>query len=275
MAFTKPTQLLRKIHPALARERYTNKIAVLSPGLAISYSDNNGARVGYPTQAQKTLLLNGAAQARAIMRAAVLEMDRVVILRRPEGQTFTNIMNYHFGLAANRANPTLKSNVVDKPFSAKALLQKDRRWVLNQVRMGMLSISFHINTGVYLIDIDNAVRPGAGANDEGYVNGPADLTGLFSAFKNGEIHAAFADMQAGGYTADAVARVIIHEAAHKYWGVEDQHYAHDTAAYRQHDCDESLDNADSFAWAALSLFHGNLIHGTNSLDLHPQVVAVP
>lgn len=275
MAFTKPTKLLHDLHPSLARARHTNKMEVLSPGLMISYSDNNGARIGYPTVAQKNLLINGAAAARRIMRTAVAEMDRVVFFRRPEGQAFTNIMNYHFGLAANRANPTLVDNIVDKPFSLRAIAHKDRRSILNQIRMGMLSISFHINTGVYLIDVDNGVRAGAGAGVEGYVNGPADLTGLFSAFKNGEIHVAFAACQANGYTAEAVARVIIHEAAHKYWGVEDQHYAHNLAPYRQHDADLSLDNADSFAWAALSLDQGQLIHGVNSMDLHQQLAPIP
>ena len=137
---------------------YTNKVKVLSPLLAIAYSDNNGARLNYPTKAQTDLLLNGAAAARRIMRTAVNELDRVVYLRRPEGEPFTSIMNFHFGLAASRANPMLKSNVVDKPLSLKAIAEKDRRWVLNKIRMGMLSVSFHLNTGVYLIDVDIGVE---------------------------------------------------------------------------------------------------------------------
>jgi hypothetical protein len=270
---------------------YTNKVKILSPLLAIAYSDNKGTRTNYPTKAQTDLLLNGAAAARRIMRTAVAEMDRVVYLRRPEGEPFTSIMNYHFGLAANRLNPMLKSNVVDKSFGLKAVAQKDRRWILNKVRMGMLSISFHLNTGVYLIDVDIGVRniiggvadtPGAG--EEGYVVGGANNPatgkftphcGLLSGFRNGEIHVAFAFMQQNGYTAEAVARVIIHEASHKYWGVADYFYAHQTAGYRNLNCVEAVDNADSFAWAAVSLDQGALVHGTDSNDLHHQAVLVP
>src|SRR5690242_17642877 len=122
---------------------HTNKSEFLSKLVLIAYSDLNGTRRNYPTAAQKNLLLNGAAAARRMMRAAVWKMDRVVFFRRPEGEPFTSIMNYHFGLAANRRNPMLADNVVDKPLSRAAMGQKDRRSMLNKVRMGMLSISFH------------------------------------------------------------------------------------------------------------------------------------
>lgn len=266
---------------------HTNKVKVLSPLLAIAYSDLNGTRANYPTTAQKNLLLNGAAAARRIMRSAVTEMDRVVYLRRPEGQPFTSIMNYHFGLAANRLNPMLKSNVVDKSISLKAIVQKDRRTILNKARMGMLSVSFHLNTGVYLIDIDAGVRTIAAGSpvaatffdntDEGYVRGGPTQphTGLLSGFRNGEIHISFAKMQADGYTADAVARVIIHEAFHKYWAALDHCYAWNLATYRGLNCEQAVDNADSFAWAAFSLDQGALIEGVDSHDTHHQAVAVP
>ena len=68
------------------------------------------------------------------------------------------------------------SNVVDKSFEFRDLGKTDRRWALNKVREGMLSISFHLNTGMYLIDCDNAFRNSksgvsgqtSGANEEGY-----------------------------------------------------------------------------------------------------------
>jgi hypothetical protein len=261
---------------------HTNRIRVLSPLLTIAYSDQNKTRHDYPPTAVRNMLLNGAEKARSIMRDAVLEMDRVVFLRRPEGQPFTSIMNYHMGLAANRVNPMLKSNTVDKPFEFKDLNKKDRRWVLNKVRMGMLSVSAHLNTGVYLIDSDNAVRTIAGgkqvgagvspANEEGYVF--TGVSGLLSGIMNGEIHAAFTIMQQSGYTSTAVARVIIHEAFHKYWAVADHKYAHE-AGYTSLDCEDAIDNADSFAWAAVSLSAGALILGANSNDAHAHGAAIP
>lgn len=272
---------------------HTNKVKVLSPLLTIAYSDLGGTRTNYPTTAQKDLLLEGAAAARRIMRKASRELDRVVFFRRPEGEPFTSIVNYHFGLAANRANGMLDSNVVDKPLGLKAISQKDRRSILNKARMGMLSVSFHLNTGCYLIDIDAGNRTIAGGSavpanffddsDEGYVAGgkrnARNLVqphqGLFSGFKNGEMHVAFAMVQADGYSAEAVARVIIHEAFHKYWASVDHCYARELATYRGLNCEDAVENADSFAWAAVSLDQGALIHGVNSHDLHPQVVRVP
>jgi hypothetical protein len=52
----------------------------------------------------------------------------------------------------------LKSNEVNRKFSLKAVVEKDRRWVLEKIRQNMLSLSFHLNTGVYLIDIDASRR---------------------------------------------------------------------------------------------------------------------
>jgi hypothetical protein len=161
--------------------------------------------------------------------------------------------------------------------------------------MGMLSISFHINTGVYLIDIDaanrtihggvqtNAVDP-LNASTHGYVSSPKEVSinlfgrkfkildqgnkpaeGVFSGIRNGEIHINFNKMHDGSYTHQAVARVIIHEAAHKYWGVDDHKYAWQ-AGYDNLSIEDLLDNADSYAWAALSIEAGHLIKGTSSRD---------
>ncbi|KPF49546.1 hypothetical protein IP87_18165 [beta proteobacterium AAP121] len=255
------------------QQKWTDTIKILSPGLMIGYRERPGEK--YPTTAQRELLLNAASSAREIMRTAVREMDRVVFFRRPEGQAFTNIMNYHFGLATGRSPGLPATNVVDKSFSLGDLGKTDRRWALNKIRQGMLSISFHLNTGMYLIDIDNSRRTlksgvagTPGANEEGYATW-ADFGGFdkgaLSAWRNGEIHVAFEMMHSGGYSAEHVARVIIHEAAHKYLGVTDKLYCWQ-GGYDALPFTDCIDNADSYAWAALSLNMGFLLRGIDSHD---------
>ena len=281
---TAPSKFIKNVDGSNAlpdgtvQKKWTDTKELLSPGLMIGYKH----RPGYPSAGQKELLLAAASATRTIMLKAVREMDRVVFFRRPEGQAFTNIMNYHFGLAAaGRAAGLPNTNVVDKPFGMRDIGATDRRWALNKVREGMLSISFHLNTGMYLIDCDNAQRTlqsgfvtGAagtlvGAGTEGYCTwagyGGFD-TGLLSAWRNGEIHVAFKTMHDAGYSAKHFARVIIHEAAHKYLGVGDENYAHQEAGYTAMGFQTCLNNADSFAWAALSLEAGFLLRGVNSQD---------
>lgn len=84
-------------------------------------------------------------------------------------------------------------------------------------------------------------------------------SGLLSGFKNGEIHISLWDMQV--YTPANYARVIIHEAAHKYWAVKDHAYAHQKAEYENLTYEQAIDNADSFAWGAVSLGQGMLNRG--------------
>lgn len=296
ITFKKPETKASKLDPGTQRQNWTNRKEILSPGLMIAYRDRGAGNV-YPTQPVRDRLLGAAEAARTIMRKAVREMDRVVFFRRNEGQAFTNVMNFHFGLAAGRSPGVPASNVVDKSFSARDIGATDRRWALNKIREGMLSISFHLNTGMYLIDCDNdwrdvksgtagtsnidrtATGVGTGGRmlmdmEEGYCTWaryaqPGELTGLekglLSAWKNGEIHIAFNAMHDCGYSYDAIARVIIHEAAHKYLGVSDRLYAH-AGGYDALSFAACIDNADSFAWAALSLHAGHLIKGTDSHD---------
>jgi len=261
-----------------AQQKWTDTVKILHPGLRIAYRER--PNVKYPTVPQTELLLNAASSAREIMRTAVREMDRVVFFRRPEGQAFTNIMNYHFGLAAGPKNGTLVGNVVDKAISARDIFKKDRRWALNKIREGLLSISFHLNTGMYLIDIDNDLRASksgmAGTSndrEEGYCTW-ADWAGLekgmLSSWRNGEIHLAFEMMHKNGYSAQHVARVVIHEGAHKFLGVTDKKYCHESG-YDALNFTEAIDNADSYAWAALSLNAGFLLLGKDSHDNTPFV----
>jgi hypothetical protein len=255
------------------QQKWTDTIKILSPGLMIGYRERPGEK--YPTTAQRELLLNAASSAREIMRTAVRELDRVVFFRRPEGQAFTNIMNYHFGLARGRSPGLPATNVVDKPFSLGDLGKTDRRWALNKIREGMLSISFHLNTGMYLIDIDNsrrALKSGMVGTSDAYEEGYATWAGwggldkgVLSAWRNGEIHVAIEMMHRDGYSAEHFARVIIHEAAHKYLGVTDKLYCWQ-GGYDALPFSDCIDNADSYAWAALSLNTGFLLRGIDSHD---------
>ena len=286
LVFKKPDSKPSRVLPGTTHENWTNRKELISPGLMIGYRSReidtpgpNGTikklEVKYPSENARSKLLGAAAAARTIMRKTVWEIDQVVMFRRKEGQAFTNIMNYHFGLAAGRPGGLPSSNVVDKSFAMKDLGSTDRRWALNKIRQGMLSISFHLNTGMYLIDIDNQFRDRksgivgntSNANEEGYCTW-ASMGGLhkgvLSGWKNGEIHVGFTALEAYAY--NAYARVIIHEAAHKYLGVTDKKYAHEVADYAALSFSDCIDNADSYAWAALSLEAGHLIIGRDSSD---------
>lgn len=62
------------------------------------------------------------------------------------------------------------------------------------------------------------------------------------------------------------ARIIIHEAAHKYLGVRDVKYAWDTPDCAGLPFKQCIDNADSHAWAAFSLAWGGLVLGEDGHD---------
>ena len=192
----------------------------------------------------------------------------------------TEVLDKHFNLVAgDLAGGYLAENVKDRKLSAKSFGKRDRRWVIEKLREKMLSLSVHLNTGVYLIDLDAANRDfrsgrtfnpaGADPHEEAYVTfekAAADKTtwqptgykgmakGMTCGFRNGEIHLAF-DKHAQ-YTRIAYARIIIHEAAHKFLGAADHAYAHQ-ATYPTLSLTQKLDNADSIAWAAISLYCGN------------------
>ncbi len=295
--FKKPTVLAREANvklrnklglavPADPRRSFTDKMEFLSTGTLIGYKDHGAA---YPTANMKAAIVAGAKQAREIIRDANDQVAAVIMLRRKESAVFQQIMDKHFGLiAGDDAGGYLKDNIVDKKFSLRAIKERDRRWVIEKVREKFLSLSFHLNTGVYLIDVDATnrdIRSGATANpaaadpnEEAYVSyekGDTDpatwrttnwkgmATGALSGFKNGEIHISFEKLQ--HYSALSYARVIIHEAAHKYLGVKDHAYAHE-ATYPTLSLVQCLDNADSIAWAATSLFCGAVKMGTAGVN---------
>ena len=80
-------------------------------------------------------------------------------------------------------------------------------------------------------------------------------TGVLSSVKNGQIHISLEKLK--NYTELSYARIIIHEAAHRYLGAKDHAYAHE-AAYSATPMLHCIDNADSLAWAAISLYCGSV-----------------
>lgn len=128
----------------------------------------------------------------------------------------------------------------------------------------MLSLSAHLNTGVYLIDQDTATRdvfdgvkrqvglaPYSGWAGYVHPRGSKWTCG----FRSGEIHVDFQGMM--GYSLNTNACIIIHEAAHKYLRILGDVYGNDInyppALQRKNG---SLANADSLAWTAVSLATG-------------------
>jgi hypothetical protein len=235
----------------------------LSAGVLIGFK-GRPAGVVYPTLPMRNAVQNAAVQARNIVRIANDILAKVVLLRRPESPLFTNTMARHFNLiAGDLGGGLLVDNTVDRPFSFRATMQHDRRWVLENIREQMLSLSFHLNTGMYLIDMDTAARTvqggaaiaaGAGVVADGYVHQRGDQSKFYCGFRNGEIHIDFNDFP--NYSLNSCARVIIHEAAHKYLGIPDHVYANNVNYPPT--LLQCMSNADSVAWTAVSLATGSV-----------------
>lgn len=285
LTFTKPSVKLGLPRMGAGNERHTDTNELLSPGVLIAYK----ARAGYPTAQMKDKVNRAAIQARNIIRIANDALARVVMLRGAESALFTATMARHYSLTAGNlggtfAVPFLKDNIVDKPFSLKALTHIDRRWVLNRIREDMLSISFHLNTGVYLIDIDDGVRDiedgerlgVAGIDNDGtraYVIRRADTSASnICGFRNGEIHLNFQKFTQSSLNSNA--KTIIHESCHKYLSFRGDTYAY-YDAYPPPLTDPrsspagpacSLRNCDSLAWTAVSLALGMLKMDNNDSD---------
>ena len=206
-------------------KHHLNKKEVISPRLIIKYHDKNP-----PNKATKAALATAVQTSAKIMRAAVWKMDKVVFFRRDEDY-LKAIVNTHFRL----------STVTDK----------QRGYYLNKVRMCMLSTSFHLNTGAYLLDIDNDHRKIAAGEDysEGF-DGTEGYVANFALNTTGPVHIDFS--LAAKYSARGLARVIIHEATHCYWKTVDVFYSHEDG-YNSMTADQAVTNADSFAYAALSI----------------------
>jgi hypothetical protein len=285
ISIKKPTVALREakvgLHkavgknvPADTRRGYTDRMEALSGSVMIGYKNR-------PSTAQMAAIVNGCNLAARIIRKANDEFAAICFLRRSESPLMMQVLAKHFGLVAgDTAGGMLKDNIVDKKISARAVFQKDRRWVIEQIRKNMLSLSFHLNTGIYLIDADNTrrdIRVGdftdptqADPNEEAYVgfikkshdkttwranDWKQGVDNFTCGFRKGEMHVDFANLE--NYSAISFARVVIHEATHKYFNTNDEAYAHEDT-YGALSLAQCLKNADSYAWAAVSLYSGSL-----------------
>jgi hypothetical protein len=265
MPFKKLTTALHLPRLGGGNQRYTDTNEFLSPGVQIAYHARPTGTV-YPLLAVKTAINRAAIQARNIVRIANDEMAKVVIQRRNESAVFTTAMERHFNLSSTggTAGGLLTDNIVNKPFKVGEVFKHDRRWVLEKIRQKMLSLSFHLNTGIYLIDIDITKRTADGGatiaagtidDDEGYTWRYA-LNGFpLCGFRNGEIHIDFDRMP--NFSLNAGASLIIHEAGHKFLNDPDTYYAYD-ANYPPSLDDCLKANPDSLAWTAVSLATGTL-----------------
>ena len=145
------------------------------------------------------------------------------------------MLDTHFGLIdGDTSGGYISDNEVNKPFSARAVFQKDRRWVLEKIRRNMLSLSFHLNTGVYLIGIDADNRD----LKLGKVVAPGTITALG--------YVAPEKTSIDPNTWRTTATRWIHEATHKYLNTEDHAYA-DDPTYFTLSLADTLENADSYA----------------------------
>lgn len=291
--FVKPTTLVRKAEVAVrkavgahvpqdSRRGYTDTMEVVSSQLLLGYKKYPGT--DYPSDATKAAAANATRLAARIVRDANDELAGILMLRRKESALMQEVLAKHFQLiAGDDAGGYLTDNVVDKKFSLRAVREKDRRWVLEKIRQNMLSLSFHLNTGVYLIDIDasrrdigsgEVVNPAHASPDtEAYVTntktkydattwratGWKTVTNSVSGFRKGEMHVSLDMLKS--YSALSYARIIIHEATHKYLCTADEAYAHENE-YSGLSLANALNNADSYAWAAVSLYCGQVKMGS-------------
>jgi hypothetical protein len=264
MSFTKPSVKLGAPRMGTGNFRHTDTMEFLSPGVLIAFKARPGG--GYPTQQMKQTVNAAAIQARNIVRIANDELAKVILLRRPESQLMIDTVAKHYRLVANDlAGGFLSDNTIDRAFKLNRVFEHDRRWVLNKIREMMLTLSAHLNTGMYLIDQDTATRDVFDGQQQavghapysgwvGYVHVRAGRNAICG-FRNGEIHVDFNSML--GFSLNTNACIIIHEAAHKYLGIMGDVYG-DNVAYPPplQKANGSLDNADSLAWTAVSLATG-------------------
>lgn len=244
------------------QEKHLDTRELLSPGLMIKFHSDRK-----PSKDTKRMLSKSASVARGAMRSSVWQLDKIVLFGADEPDWMTATLDKHFCL---HRDTTLSSEKAAKGLkNAKA-----RRKYLGEVRKVMLSTSFHLNTGMYLLDVDAKNRMtvgdfhldnmGAGwselnaeqkkvvsENIEGYVQGRVGRAETIGVSSSGGIHVGFMlfDM---GYTAEMMARIIIHEATHKYYKTADVKYCWE-GDYDQQSPASMKNNADSFAFAAMSI----------------------
>lgn len=297
MSFTKPKTVIHNAHKKInevlgkaapADKHHTDTMEALGTSVMISYKKRQGG--GYPTDAMKAAALAGAKKAQSAIAHANNVCFKVMALRQDEPAILTQVLKSHFGLSDKKTDlggGLLTKNEKDKSFALSDLGKHDRRWVIETIRERFLHLSFHLNTGVYLIDLDTPNRTMQGGqafnsatntHTEANVFGYTGSNSRSCGYRNGEIHISFANME--NYSALSYARVIIHEAVHKYLEIADleydidytdgsvkQHsaYAHDFT-YHAQSLGQRLVNADCYAWAAVSLFAGRVLMGSTAAE---------
>lgn len=263
--------------PTDPRRGFTDRMEALSHSVMIGFKNR-------PSEDERAATVSACNLAGRIARKVNDKFAGITFLRKDESQLMKDVLSTHFGLIeGDDAGGYLKNNIANKPFSFKAVTERDRRSIIEQIRRNMLSLSFHLNTGIYLIDIDadnRDIEAGkkitAGSmsrNTEAYVahvkDGKDQVTGRTTSwklasdftcgFRRGEMHVSFSQM--AKYSALSYARVIIHEATHKYLNTTDLNngdgYAH-SPKYCTNSLVDCLNNADSYAWAAISLYCGSV-----------------
>ena len=297
MSFKKPTELLRQANAAIhaktgiapfgaERPRHTDTMEFLAASVLIGYKKRPGE--DYPTDAMKAAAVQGAKTAQSAIAKANDILFKVSALRQDEPAILTQVLESHFGLTTNATDlgdGLLSSNKKNKSFALTDLGKHDRRWVIEKIRQRFLHLSFHLNTGVYLIDLDASNRTTQGKqafsaadnqNTEANVFGYTGSNSRSCGFRNGEIHINFAATQT--YSSLSYARIIIHEAVHKYLEIADLEYsvtegdgsianhsayAHDNV-YHSQSLQYRLINADCYAWAAVSLYAGRVLMGSTA-----------
>jgi len=70
------------------------------------------------------------------------------------------------------------------------------------------------------------------------------------------------------YSIGCVARMLVHEAGHKFCDLDDMAYV-DDPRYRQMDVTEALRNADSYAYMVVSLYKGHVFLKHEDMKVAP------
>lgn len=245
------------------QEKHLDTHEMIGAGLMIKYHSKRK-----PNQSTKNKLIKSASITCSVMRSVVWQIDKIVLFYRDEPDWMTQILDKHFCL--NR-DTNLSSVKVDN----KLKNAKERRKYLADIRKVMLSTSFHLTTGMYLLDVDAKNRMtvgdfhidnmGAGwsetnaenkkvvsSNIEGYVQGRSSWREKIGISSSGGIHVGFSLFDDFGYSPEQMARIIIHEATHKYYKTQDVKYCWD-GQYDSQSPELMKNNADSFAFAAMSI----------------------
>lgn len=111
----------------------------------------------------------------------------------------------------------------------------------------------------------------------GYVNkkvtntDDVELFGAKKKWAHKGIHLNFDLLEGGDYFQScplAIARTLVHEASHKFCGTKDHAYAYQEDEYLSvMSSAEALNNADSYAWAVISLYSKRSLHDLHELAL--------